>query len=60
MAKRGYLWFVSAPAWRFNCDSRFTWALRTIAFLEQKLLKDNTTAEAVLIEACLRHRPTYD
>lgn len=35
----------------FNCDGRFTWALRTIAFLEQKLLKDNTTAEAVLVEA---------
>ncbi|HMW90192.1 MAG TPA: tetratricopeptide repeat protein [Candidatus Obscuribacter sp.] len=34
----------------FEADRRFAWGLRTIAFLEQKWLKDNRAAEAVLIE----------
>lgn len=34
-------------------DGRFAWALRTIAFLQQKWLKDNAVTERVLVETLL-------
>lgn len=34
----------------YEGDKRFAWALRTIAFLQQKWLKNNQAAEGVLVE----------